>query len=132
MVRIGKRNWGTLGYSWFEALDPASYGPPRGKDRGTNGALWCLDPTCANYYQYLERPLMRKCCEVLSDILEEEYNLVRRSWRINGGLYSMSGNLRFMLFAKQAGIKGVLEPRPPRRNWLLRLFRRRVVRQGCK
>jgi len=55
-----QRDWTTVDYSWLEALDPVSYGLER--DKSTKGAFWCLDPTCTNYYRYLEKPLVRKCC----------------------------------------------------------------------
>ena len=52
--------WRTVDYSWFEALDPDSYS--LFQDQDTRGALWCVDPSCTNFYRYLGRPIVRKCC----------------------------------------------------------------------
>ncbi|KAK3358004.1 hypothetical protein B0T25DRAFT_540740 [Lasiosphaeria hispida] len=46
-------------HSWCEALSPESYN--LAKDSENYGTLWCLDKTCANYYRYVERPVVRKC-----------------------------------------------------------------------
>ncbi|KAK3346963.1 hypothetical protein B0T25DRAFT_553284 [Lasiosphaeria hispida] len=54
--------WRTLDPSWFEALDPDSYRV--WADHETKGMLWCLDPSCTNYYRYLERPISRRCRDV--------------------------------------------------------------------
>jgi hypothetical protein len=55
-----QRDWTTVDYSWLEALNPVSYGLWR--DKSTKVTFWCLDPTCTNYYRYLERSLVRECC----------------------------------------------------------------------
>ena len=52
--------WRTLDFSWFEGLDPDSY--RIWEDWDTKGTLWCPDPSCANCYRYLERPIIRRCC----------------------------------------------------------------------
>ncbi|KAK3363892.1 hypothetical protein B0T25DRAFT_528670 [Lasiosphaeria hispida] len=52
--------WRTVDYAWIEALDPDSYSLR--EDQGTMGALWCVDPSCTNFYRYLRRPVVRKCC----------------------------------------------------------------------
>ncbi|KAK5652922.1 hypothetical protein OQA88_9401 [Cercophora sp. LCS_1] len=57
---IWQSKWRTVDYSWIEALDPDSYSLR--KDQTTLGALWCVDPGCTNFYRYLERPIVRKCC----------------------------------------------------------------------
>jgi len=81
--------WRTVDYSWLEAMDPDSYGLWR--DESTKGVLWCLDSDCTNYYRYLERPLIRKCCPtpVLdnSSVLRRP-DIPRCSWRIEGVWYN--------------------------------------------
>ncbi|KAK3339788.1 hypothetical protein B0T25DRAFT_363488 [Lasiosphaeria hispida] len=46
-------------HSWCEALHPSSYN--LAKDSENHGILWCYDETCANYYRFVERLVMRKC-----------------------------------------------------------------------
>ena len=57
-------------HSWYEAIDPDSYyhGHGSNSSRGNsktvkaNDGLPCRDDLrCANYYRYLERPIVRKC-----------------------------------------------------------------------
>ncbi|KAK0649735.1 hypothetical protein B0T16DRAFT_136313 [Cercophora newfieldiana] len=60
---------------WFEAVDPDSHRGFEGAAREQHDGLWCgEDPSCPNYYQYLERPLLRECgrklCELQPDSRE--------------------------------------------------------------
>ncbi|KAK0657894.1 hypothetical protein B0T16DRAFT_402690 [Cercophora newfieldiana] len=79
---VWQPRWRTVDYSWFEALDPDSYG--LSKDRETRGVLWCLDPDCVNFYRYLERPLFRKCCgPAVAEIFNDGGAKGPVSWSIN-------------------------------------------------
>ncbi|KAK0715857.1 hypothetical protein B0H67DRAFT_252773 [Lasiosphaeris hirsuta] len=46
-------------HSWCEALSPESYNLVQ--DGENYGTLWCWNGSCANYYRYVERPVVLKC-----------------------------------------------------------------------
>jgi len=78
-------SWSAADYSWFEALDPDSY--RLCEDGEARGSLWCPDPTCTNYYRYLERPLVRKCAGAsVFDYFDNNGIKWTPSWRIRGKL----------------------------------------------
>ncbi|KAK0642894.1 hypothetical protein B0T16DRAFT_459099 [Cercophora newfieldiana] len=76
--------WRTIDYSWFEALDPDSYGLCQ--DKFTEGSLWCRNSRCTNFYRYLERPIVRKCCGSYVATFYGRHNdtVNRVTWGING------------------------------------------------
>ncbi|KAK3349695.1 hypothetical protein B0T25DRAFT_548729 [Lasiosphaeria hispida] len=55
-------------HSWCEALDPDSY--KLAEDSENEGTLWCRNETCANYYRFLERPVMRRCRGKVGDTMD--------------------------------------------------------------
>lgn len=68
---VWQPGWRTVDYSWIEALDPDSYSLR--EDQGTMGALWCVDPSCTNFYRYLGRPIVRKCCgDAVADFFQPQ------------------------------------------------------------
>lgn len=76
----------TLDFSWFEALDPDSY--QLWEDPDTQGSLWCPDPDCSNYYRYLERPILRRCCGRVSSRCNYGCGDKRDNLRIKGRIFS--------------------------------------------
>jgi len=69
------------------------------------GVLWCLNSDCTNYYRYLERPLVRKCC--LVPVLDNSRVVSKAaslsfSWKIEGVWYKIQD--RDGILAKQAGL----------------------------
>jgi len=74
--------WRTLDFSWFEGLDPDSYWI--WEDWNTKGTLWCPDPSCANYYRYLERPISRRCCGAGVDNFYQRIHDCTPHFRIKG------------------------------------------------
>ncbi|KAK3339772.1 hypothetical protein B0T25DRAFT_560588 [Lasiosphaeria hispida] len=97
-----QRDWTTLDYSWLEALDPDSYGLWR--DKSTKGTFWCLDPTCTNYYRYLERPLVRKCYRAPGGVFQRPPRVKDAGvWRIHGVPYRIRDSN--LILAKQADLK---------------------------
>lgn len=56
-------------HAWFEAVDPDSYALR--EDAETYGTLWCRDEACANYYRYLDRPVLRTCRRKLGHVSDK-------------------------------------------------------------
>ncbi|KAK5655711.1 hypothetical protein OQA88_5248 [Cercophora sp. LCS_1] len=107
-----QRGWTTVDYSWFESLDPDSYG--LWQDDSTKGILWCLDPTCTNYYRYLNRPLLRKCYKPPAGIFQKPPGVRDAGvWRIHSVPYRIRD--RSLILATQALLKnskGDWTPKP--------------------
>ncbi|KAK4441939.1 hypothetical protein QBC34DRAFT_364592 [Podospora aff. communis PSN243] len=78
--------WRRLDFSWFEGLDPDSY--RIWEDWDTKGTLWCPDPSCANCYRYLERPIIRRCCGAAVDDLYQSTHDTTPYFRIKGVVIS--------------------------------------------
>ena len=107
-----QREWTTVDYSWLEALDPHSYG--LWQDHEAKSTLWCSDPTCTNYYRYLERSLVRKCCGFLGGHGNgrDPFGLKGSGvWRIKGVPYRTHDS--DIILARQGDLKLMLKGQPP-------------------
>ena len=105
-------SWSAADYSWFEALDPDSY--RLCEDGEARGSLWCPDPTCTNYYRYLERPLVRKCAGAsVFDYFDNNGIKWTPSWRIRGKLVTTVKGARIeqKRVAKELGIPSTTSPK---------------------